>query len=76
MAYRPGKCLLPHILRERNLEPYDVYSKIGMTKQQFSDYTTGRRIMSLKTAKTVADQLGIPIDDLYTWEYVPLRGRR
>lgn len=67
---RPEKCRLPEILRERGLEPQDVYEdpEIDMTKQQFSSYYTSRQKMSLSTTKLFADYFGIPMDDLYTWK--------
>lgn len=73
MAISPGKCLLPQLLHDKGLSPYDVYSKLGISKQQFSDYYTGRRKMSLGTAKAMANVLGVTIDDLYTWLETPPR---
>lgn len=71
LRVRPDKCRLPEILRERNLEPQDVYEdpEINMSKQQFSAYFTGRQKMSLSTTKLFADYFGIPMDEIYTWKY-------
>ncbi|MFC3797937.1 helix-turn-helix domain-containing protein [Cohnella sp. GCM10012308] len=68
---RPVKCRLPTLMRERGLEPHDVYAnpRIDMTKQQFSSYYTGRQKMSLSTTKLFADFFGVPMDDIYTWKY-------
>lgn len=73
MAFFPDKSLLPPLLRDKGLSPYDVYNKLGISKQQFSDYYTGRRKMSLGTAKAVANVLGVTIDELYTWKETPPR---
>lgn len=69
MAYRPGKCLLPQILRERRIEPVDFYTLIGWSKQQYSAYVNDRKKMSIGTLKTVANALELPMDDLYEWVY-------
>lgn len=76
MAFRPGKCLLHNILREKKLTPQEFSDHIGMTKQQLSDYATNRRKMSLSTAKTIAHALEIPIDDLYVWVKEPRKRSR
>lgn len=70
MAIAPGKCLLYKLLRERKVEVYSFASSIGMSKQQLSDYANNRFIMSLKTAKNIADALDVPIDDLYEWNLI------
>lgn len=67
MAYRPGKCLLHNILRENKLTPSEFADRTEYSKQQISDYVTGRRKMNLSNAKTIAALLGVPIDDLYEW---------
>jgi transcriptional regulator with XRE-family HTH domain len=43
--------------------------KVGMSRQQISDYATDYRKMSLKNAKLIADAVGCHIDDLYEWHY-------
>lgn len=67
MAYLPGKCLLPQILRERKIEPVDFYDSLGWAKQRYNAYAKGRKKMSIGTLKTVADALQLPMDDLYEW---------
>lgn len=74
MAYLPGKCQLPRLLRERRIEPVDFYTKLGWSKQQYSAYTTGVKKMSIGTLKTVANELGLPMDDIYTWLFAPRKG--
>lgn len=73
MPYRPGKCLLPEILRAKGLEPVDVYSRptVKMSKQQFSDYYTGRSKMSAPTLKMFSKELGVPMDAFHEWIYYP-----
>lgn len=77
MAFRPGKCLLPDIMRERKLEPYQVYTdeKIDMSRSQFSDYYTGRKKMSTGTLKLFAEYFGLPMDDIYVWIEIKPRKR-
>jgi transcriptional regulator with XRE-family HTH domain len=67
MAFRPEKCLLHTILRDNKITPQEFSERIGMPKQQISDYANNRRKMNLANAKTIAHELGIPIDDLYIW---------
>lgn len=76
MAYRPGKCRLHHILREKKLTPQEFVDLTEYSKQEISDYATSRRKMSLSNAKTIATELGVPIDDLYEWVEVKRKRRR
>ncbi|ULL14325.1 XRE family transcriptional regulator [Paenibacillus sp. H1-7] len=68
MAYRPDKCLLPSILKERRLSARELSFLTGISETAISDYSHNRRQMTLSTAKTIAEALEIPIDDLYTWK--------
>lgn len=68
MELRAGKCLLPDRLRERGLTQQWLADKINRTRQQVSDYCTGRRTMSLNTACMVARAVGCTIEELYEWE--------
>lgn len=63
--YVVGKCRLNEILKERKLSQVELAEKVGMKKQQISAYATGESIMSLKTAKNIAYQLNLTIDELY-----------
>jgi len=67
MAFRPGKCLLHNILRDKKISPQEFADRVGFSKQQISDYANNRRKMNLSNAKTIAHALEIPIDELYTW---------
>lgn len=73
MPYRVVKCHLPEILKTKGLEPVDVYTRptIAMSKQQFSDYYTGRTKMSAPTLKMFSMELGVPMESIQTWEYYP-----
>lgn len=71
-SFRPGRCRLHAILRERRLTPQEFVDLIGMSKQQISHYATNVKVMSLGTAKTIAHYLEVPIDDLYEW--IPRNG--
>lgn len=79
MDFEPIRCLLPELERKLGLEPYQVYETLGIVKQQYSKYRTGRNLPSLKTAKLLAEFFGIPIDDLHLWpniEIPPIQGRQ
>lgn len=73
MPYRHGKCFLPEILRSLGLDPIDVYTRptIKMSKQQFSDYYTGRSNMNATTLKMFSVELGVAMEVFYGWEYYP-----
>lgn len=62
-----GKCLLSYRLAERGLSQQDLADKLGTTRQQINDWSSGRKKMSLPTAKLVADELNTTIDSLYEW---------
>ena len=75
MHFRPGKCLLPQLMRERKLTSKELSDKLGLTIQEVSDHAHRRKVMSLPKAKLYANFFGIPIDDLYEWETTPSRKR-
>lgn len=66
-SYRAGKCLLPNLIRSRKLTPQELADRIPMSKQQISDYSNNRKLMSLETAKTIATALNVSIEELYEW---------
>lgn len=70
MAFRPSKCLLPQLLQERHIEPVEFYLDMGWSKQQYHSYVKMKRVMSASTLKTVAEYLGVPMDDVYKWQEV------
>lgn len=67
MEITPIRCRIPELERNHNLEPHQVYEKLGMSKQQYSKYRTGRRLPHITTAKLIAGFFGVPIDDLHEW---------
>lgn len=74
--FLPVKSRLPELERERDLQPYQVYEAIGMSKSQYSSYRNTVKILGIRNAKILAEFFGIPIDDLYIWKRVPLIRRR
>lgn len=67
MAERIGRCRLRSLLRVRKIRQVRFAEMVGMTKQQVNDYVNGRSIMTLETARRVAQALDCTIDDLYDW---------
>lgn len=78
MALRPVKCLLPYLLKERRMSARQLAEITGINETSISDYIHNRKVMMLSTAKTIAEELQVPIDDLYTWQLVhpSIRSRR
>lgn len=73
MAYKPGRCLLHLRLKQAGMTPQSLADKLGMDRQQVSNYANKVKVMSLSTAKTIATAIGCSIEDLYEWEYTPKR---
>lgn len=68
MKLRAGRCLLTRRLREAKMTQQELADKIRMDKRQISRYATGDiKGMSLQTAVTIADAIGISPRDLYEW---------
>ncbi|MGR5882378.1 helix-turn-helix domain-containing protein [Bacillus cereus] len=63
--YVVGKCRLNEILKEKKLTQVDLALKLDMKKQQVHSYANNDRIMSYQTAKNIASQLNINMEDLY-----------
>lgn len=70
MPFRPEKCLIPSILKDRRMTARDLSELTGISETAISDYGSKRKVMVLSTAKTIAEALYIPIDDLYEWKLV------
>lgn len=60
-----GRCRLNEILTNKKMTQVELAVKLGMKKQQINAYATNETVMSLKTAKNIAYQLNVHIDDLY-----------
>lgn len=57
-----------HILLDKNcLTLTELSLKLDMSLQQLSQYANNKRIMSISTARKVAQFFEITIDDLYEW---------
>lgn len=70
MGFRSSRCLLPYLLKERRLTARELAEITGISETTISQYANNHMTMSLDTAKTIAEALMIPIDDLYTWTMV------
>jgi len=64
----PIRCRIPDILRSKGQTQTWLADRTGFSSQRVSDYCTMRRLMSLQVAKLIADELRVPIEDLYVWE--------
>jgi transcriptional regulator with XRE-family HTH domain len=62
-----GRCLLQKRLKDAKMTQQQLAEKTGISKQKISDYANNRIIMSLPTAKNIADAIGCFIDELYEW---------
>jgi DNA-binding Xre family transcriptional regulator len=65
MGYKPGRCLLDVILKQKRKTQQWLSEDTGISKSQISDYVTNRRQMSLGNAMTIAKSLMCHIEDLY-----------
>ncbi|CCW04840.1 MULTISPECIES: helix-turn-helix domain-containing protein [Bacillus] len=63
--YVVGKCRLNEILKEKRLTQVDLALKLGMAKQQIHSYANNDRVMSYQTAKNIASQLNVSMEELY-----------
>jgi len=75
MAFVPEKCRIPELIRERKMQAQELSLALGISKSQLSDYANMRKVMSIQTAKTIAEYFMVPIDDLYVWKETPSRNR-
>lgn len=67
MVYKPGRCLLKQLLLRIGKDQQWLSDVTGISKAQISMYANNRRIMTIATAKTIAEAIGYSIDDLYEW---------
>jgi plasmid maintenance system antidote protein VapI len=68
MLYKVGRCLLEDILESKRLERSYLTDKLHMSRQQINDYISHRRVMTLRTAKNIAEVLNVTIEELYEFE--------
>ncbi|WP_409346786.1 helix-turn-helix domain-containing protein [Paenibacillus sp. MBLB4367] len=71
MPYKPGRCLLVDRLRDVGMTQQELADKEGFTRQQISEYATGKRKMSYINAITIAEALDCHPRDLY--ELIPVK---
>ena len=63
----PIRCRIPDILRSKGQTQTWLADRTGFSSQRVSDYCTMRRIMSIQVAKLIADELRVPMEQLYEW---------
>lgn len=63
-----GRCLLPDILRKKDISMTRLAEDTGYDLANISAYCNNRRYMSYITAVNIARYLGCTSDDLYDWE--------
>jgi DNA-binding XRE family transcriptional regulator len=70
MGDTPVRCRIPELLRNLRRTQNWLAEQTGYSRQRIYDYIAmrGDKVMSLKTAKRIANCLGCKIDDLYDWE--------
>lgn len=76
MKYELGSCFLQDLLDKKGWSQQDLADRMGWQRQQVSDYCTNtdrRKRMSLATAISVADTLGVDIRQLYELKPVPIK---
>lgn len=61
-------CKVLDILEKKKMPQKTLAEKLNMPKGQMNDYCRNRKIMSLSTARKVAKELQVTIDDLYEWD--------
>lgn len=71
MRYDLGRCHMLELFNETGTGPQDVIDRTGYTKSEVSDWSRGRRKMSLPTAFTVCKEMGWDIWRLY--DLVPVK---
>jgi transcriptional regulator with XRE-family HTH domain len=67
MAISIGRCLLYELIARAGKTPTQFADETGISLSTLSLYANNKRIMSLETAKIIAESLGVSIDDLYEW---------
>jgi DNA-binding XRE family transcriptional regulator len=65
-----GKCLLSDRLRKADLTQTQLAELTKIPKSQISEYVNNKHVMSLETARNIANVLNCDIIDLYLWKSV------
>jgi transcriptional regulator with XRE-family HTH domain len=70
MRYKVGKCLLADRLNALGLTQTDLSRITGIPKGTLNGYVSGKSMMKLDNARTIATALKCEIYDLYEWQSV------
>lgn len=68
--FKVGKCLLSDRLRKADLTQTQLAELTNIPKSQISEYVNNKHVMSLETARNIANALKCDIIDLYFWQSV------
>ena len=60
------KCNIGKLIDDRGLKRKWVAEKVGVSDKQISNWVTGRSYPTAEKLFTLADLLGVKVDDLYT----------
>jgi len=63
------RCRIPQLLLKMGKTQIWLADQVGISKQQMNDYVSLRHVLGLNKAKSIAEVLGVVIDDLYEWEW-------
>ncbi|MEC1870373.1 helix-turn-helix transcriptional regulator [Bacillus paralicheniformis] len=67
ITFKVGKCRIPELCSNRGIDQTQLAAKVGLTKQQITDYVSLRNKPSIERAYNLAKILGCSIEDLYEW---------
>ncbi|MBU8739765.1 MULTISPECIES: helix-turn-helix transcriptional regulator [Bacillus] len=70
VTFKVGKCRIPELCSNRGIDQTQLAAKVGLTKQQITDYVSLRNKPSIERAYNLAKILGCSIEDLYEWTEV------
>ncbi|WP_423190960.1 helix-turn-helix transcriptional regulator [Bacillus haynesii] len=70
VTFKVGKCRIPELCSSRGIDQTQLAAKVGLTKQQITDYVSLRNKPSIERAYNLAKILGCSIEELYDWTEV------
>ncbi|WP_411809462.1 helix-turn-helix transcriptional regulator [Bacillus haynesii] len=70
VTFKVGKCRIPELCSNRGIDQTQLAAKVGLTKQQITDYVSLRNKPSIERSYNLAKILGCSIEDLYEWTEV------
>ncbi|MCM3272601.1 helix-turn-helix domain-containing protein [Paenibacillus elgii] len=71
MRYKLGRCFLPEIWKEIGWTNQDFAERMDMSRQQASDYGTGKKKMGTALTFAAADTMGV--DPRRIYELIPIK---